>query len=164
MAGDGCEPRLLGLLLDEQQSALDEVELREGQTVARPLELLPVLREMHGAQGLASAHELALSENARGDELRQLVSGLQRLLDERAEELLVQPLRRRIDGQDAAEAGCLLPLIEDLEVAQLAHRELAAAAVGVGGLPLTKTRLPTLSLFLRYFWLNQVTCRSQSRH
>ena len=143
-----AEPRLLGLLLDEQQSALDEVELREGQTVARPLELLPVLREVHGAQGLASAHELVLSEDARRNELRQLVSGLQRLLDERAEELLVQPFRRRIDGQDAAEPGCLLPLFEDLEVAQLAHRELAAAAVGVGGLAADEDAPPDLELVL----------------
>ena len=40
----------------------------------------------------------------------------------------------RVDGQDAAEARCLLPWLQDLEAAQLAHGELAAAAVGIGSL------------------------------
>ena len=116
-------------LLEQQQAALDEVELLERQAPARRFQQLRVFWEMDVFEGRASRQQVMRCDDGSRQDLGQLELRIEQRAHGRAEEFLVQSVRRGVDRQDAEMLRPIYAVIEELVRMDLADRELAAPAI-----------------------------------
>ena len=134
------------LAAQEKKPTLDEVKLLENQSFPREMQRLGRLGKMHLTIRLLSRDETIALADALGQSLHDLSDPLKDSCEKRAEKLLIQTARSRIDRQNAQ---IRFPaFFHQGEVLDLAHLLLAAPAEGIINLTDSEELHPRLELSL----------------
>ena len=127
---------LLGArFFQQQQAALDEIELFERQAAAGFFQRLGVAWEMDGRPGRAARHQMVRRDDGGRQDFGKFRKVFQKRAEHRAEKFLVHSIDGRVDGQDGEMRRPALAVFEEFIGMNLVDGQLSASAIRKGGPP-----------------------------